>query len=77
MSNHNEKGDAREFYHNAGLVEALPEGSQLLVTANDKAKFLVTKGVRPRMTRALAERRSVAGGKGKFDGVGFLKSLKR
>jgi hypothetical protein len=32
---------------------------------------------RPRMTRELAEARTVAGGKGKFDGVAFLRSLKR
>jgi hypothetical protein len=29
------------------------------------------------MTRELAERRSVSGGKGKFDGVEFLKKLKK
>jgi hypothetical protein len=29
------------------------------------------------MTRELAEARAVAGGKGKFDGVAFLRSLKR
>jgi hypothetical protein len=32
---------------------------------------------RPRMTREIADARAVAGGKGKFDGVAFLRSLKR
>jgi len=31
---------------------------------------------RPRMTRELAEARAVGGGKGKFDGVAFLRTLK-
>ena len=33
--------------------------------------------VRPRMTRELAEARAVGGGKGKFDGVAFLRTLKK
>ena len=32
---------------------------------------------RPRMTRELAEARAVDGGKGKFDGVAFLRTLKK
>jgi antitoxin (DNA-binding transcriptional repressor) of toxin-antitoxin stability system len=67
----------REFYHNAGLVDGLPEGKQLVVTSNGKPKFIVTKGARPRMTRALAEKLAVSGGKGGFDGAAFLKSLKK
>jgi hypothetical protein len=34
----------REFYHNAGIVDGLAEGKQLVVTANGKPKFLVSKG---------------------------------
>lgn len=71
------KVTAREFYHNAGLVESLPAGSQLLVTANNKAKFLVTKGARPRMTSELARQRAISGGKGKFNGAKFLQGLKK
>ena len=32
---------------------------------------------RPRMTRELAEARAVGGGKGKFDGVAFLRTLRK
>jgi len=32
---------------------------------------------RPRMTRAIAEARAVGGGKGEFDGVTFLRTLKK
>jgi len=68
----------REFYHNAGLVDGLTEGKQLLVTANGKPKFVVSKARRPRMTRALAEQRAVGNPKGrKFDGTAFLGSLKK
>jgi len=67
----------REFYHNAGLVDGLPEGKQLVVTSNGKPKFIVTKGARPRMTRELAAKLAVSGGKGEFDGTAFLKSLKK
>jgi antitoxin (DNA-binding transcriptional repressor) of toxin-antitoxin stability system len=68
----------REFYHNAGLVDGLPEGQPLVVTARGKPKFVVTKGARPRMTRELAESRSIGNAKAaKFDGVIFLKSLKK
>jgi hypothetical protein len=68
----------REFYHNASLVDGLAEGKQLVVTANGKPKFVVSKSSRPRMTRQLAERRSVGDPKGpKFDGTAFLASLKK
>ena len=68
----------REFYHNANLVDGLPEGKQLLVTAKGKPKFVVTKAARPRMTSALAEKRSVGAPGGKtYDGVAFLRSLKK
>ena len=32
---------------------------------------------RPQMTREIAEARAVGGGKGKFDGVAFLRTLKK
>lgn len=68
----------REFYHNAGLVDGLPDGRQLIVTAKGIPKFLVTKGTRPRMTRALAEERAAGDpGDALFDGTAFLKSLKK
>jgi antitoxin (DNA-binding transcriptional repressor) of toxin-antitoxin stability system len=68
----------REFYHNAGLVDGLPDGRALVVTANGKPKFVVTKGPRPRMTRTLAEQRAVGDSRGRaFDGTEFLRSLKK
>ena len=68
----------REFYHNAGLVDGLPEGQQLVVTANGKPKFVVSKSRRPKMTRKLAEARAVGCvGAAKFDGTAFLGSLKK
>jgi len=68
----------REFYHNAGLVDGLAEGKQLLVTANGKPKFVVSKSSRPRMTRELGEKRAVGDAKGKrFNGAAFLASLKK
>jgi hypothetical protein len=68
----------REFYHNAGIVDGLAEGNQLVVTANGKPKFLVSKGARPKMTRKLAEERAIGGPKGsRFDGTAFLASLKK
>jgi len=68
----------RQFYHNAGLVDGLPEGKQLLVTAKGKPKFLVTKSARPKMTRQLAEARSVGDAQApEFDGAAFLASLKK
>lgn len=68
----------REFYHNARLVDGLPEGQQLVVTANGKAKFVVSKSRRPKMTRQLAETRAVGSVNArKFDGAAFLASLKK
>jgi antitoxin (DNA-binding transcriptional repressor) of toxin-antitoxin stability system len=68
----------REFYHNAGLVDGLAEGRQLIVTAKGKPKFVVSKGVVPKMTRKLAESRAVGSGKKtKFDGTAFLAGLKK
>lgn len=68
----------REFYHNAGLVDGLIEGRQLVVTANGKPKFVVSKWPRPRMTRKLAEARAVGDARArKFDGTAFLAGLKK
>jgi antitoxin (DNA-binding transcriptional repressor) of toxin-antitoxin stability system len=68
----------REFYHNAGLVDGLADGRQLVVTANGKPRFVVSKGATPRMTRKLAEERAVGDPNGlKFDGPAFLASLKK
>jgi hypothetical protein len=68
----------REFYHNAGLVDGLPEGQQLVVTANGRAKFVVSRSRRPRMTRKLAEARAVGNASAaKFDGTAFLATLKK
>lgn len=67
----------REFYHNAALVDGLPEGKQLIVTSNGEPKFIVTKGIRPRMTRELAEKRAFGSARKKFDGVAFLRSIKK
>lgn len=70
---------AREFYHSSKVVDDLPGGGQLVVTANGKPKFLVTRyGERPKMTRELAE--SLAfdwGTPPNFDSVAFLRSLKK
>jgi antitoxin (DNA-binding transcriptional repressor) of toxin-antitoxin stability system len=68
----------REFYHNASLVDGLLQGQQLVVTANGKPKFVVSKSRRPKMTRKLAEARAVGNvGAAKFDGTAFLGSLKK
>ena len=68
----------REFYHKAALVDGLTEGKQLVVTANGKPKFVVSKAAKPRMTRKLAEARAVGDSqKPKFDGTAFLASLKK
>jgi antitoxin (DNA-binding transcriptional repressor) of toxin-antitoxin stability system len=68
----------REFYHNAGLVDGLIEGKQLVVTSNGKPKFVVSKSARPRMTRKLAEARAVGDSKkSRFDGTAFLASIKK
>ena len=68
----------RELYRNAGRVDALVKDKQLIVTANGKPKFVVSKNARPQMTRKLAERRSVGDPKApRFDGTAFLGSLKK
>jgi antitoxin (DNA-binding transcriptional repressor) of toxin-antitoxin stability system len=68
----------REFYHNAGLVDGLAEGKQLVVTANGKPKFVVSKSSRPKMSRELAEKRAVGDSKTPtFNGTAFLGSLKK
>ncbi len=67
----------RQFYHNASLVDGLPEGKKLLVTSNGKTKFIVSKGNPPRMTRKLAEERAVGSKKRRFDGTAFIRSLKK
>jgi hypothetical protein len=67
----------RQFYHNAGLVDGLPEGKQLVVTSNGKTKFVVSKSSPLRMTRQVAEARAVGKARKKFDGTAFLRSLKR
>lgn len=69
---------AREFYHNAALVDGLAEGNQLVVTSNGKPKFVVSKSSRPKMTRELAERRAIGDSKApRFNGAAFLASLKK
>jgi hypothetical protein len=68
----------RGFYHNAGLVEGLADGSRLLVTAKGKPKFLVTRTPPPRMSAALAEKRAVGEAQSaKIDGAAFINSLKK
>ena len=68
----------REFYHNAGLVDGLAEGKQLVVTANGKPKFVVSKSSRPKMSRELAEKRAVGDANApRFNGTSFLVSLKK
>lgn len=68
----------REFYHNAGLVDGLAEGTELVVTAKGKPKFVVSKSARPKMSRALAEKRAVGDANGpSFNGTAFLASLKK
>lgn len=70
---------AREFYHSSKLVDELPEGGRLVVTANGKPKFLVSRyGERPKMTKELAESLSSDWGTPPdFDSVAFLRSLKK
>ena len=68
----------REFYRNAGLVDGLAEGKQLMVTANGKPKFVVSKSSRPRMSRDLAKKRAIGDAKSPtFNGTAFLASLKK
>jgi hypothetical protein len=59
-------------------VDGLAEGNQILVTANGKPKFVVSKSSRPKMPRELAENRAVGDpGAPTFDGTAFLASLKK
>lgn len=68
----------RESYPATTLVGALTAGRPLVVTAKGKTKSVVAKSGRPRMTVALAEKRAVGtGSEAEFDGVAFLRSLKR
>jgi len=69
---------AREFYHSSKVVDELTEGGQLVVTANGKPKFVVSRyGERPKMTRELAESLAIdCGTPPGFDSVAFLRSLK-
>jgi len=46
-------------------------------TATRKPNRKTVDKTRPRMTRELAEARAVVGGRGKFDGVAFLRTLKK
>jgi hypothetical protein len=72
------KVTAREFYHNAALVDGLPEGKQLVVTSKGEPKFVVTRSAPVRMTTILAEQRAVGDSRApKIDGVAFLRTLKK
>jgi antitoxin (DNA-binding transcriptional repressor) of toxin-antitoxin stability system len=67
-----------DFYQDAGLVDQLAEGEQLVVTADGKPKFVVSKSSRPKMTRRLAEERAVGdASEPKVDLTAFLASLKK
>ena len=78
MSNIMKSVSVREFYHNAGLVDGLADGRQLAVTSKGKTKFIVIKSSPPRMTKELAESRAVGDADApRFDGVSFLRSLKK
>jgi hypothetical protein len=69
---------AREFYHNAGLVDGLADGQQLVVAIKGKPKFVVSKSARPRMTKSLAQKRAIGTAQDpKYDGTAFLRSLKK
>jgi antitoxin (DNA-binding transcriptional repressor) of toxin-antitoxin stability system len=70
---------AREFYHSSKIVDDLPAGEQLVVTANGKPKFVVSPvESRPKMTRELAESLAIdAGTPQDFDTVAFLRCLKK
>jgi len=70
------KVSVREFYRNTGLVDRLPEGAAMAVTCKGKAKFIVTKSSRPKMTRELAQKRAIPSGTGKIDVNRFIRSLK-
>jgi hypothetical protein len=46
-------------------------------TSARKSNRKAAEKPRPRMTREIAEARAVVGGKGKFDGVAFLRTSKK
>ena len=46
-------------------------------TAARKTNRRAADKTRPRITREIAEARAVGGGKGRFDGVAFLRTLKK
>ena len=71
------KVTSREFYHNAALVDGLPEGKQIVVTSKGKPKFVVTRTAPPTMTSALAAKRAVGGTNPAFNGAEWLASLKK
>jgi hypothetical protein len=50
---------AREFYRNRDFVDRLSEREQLIITYRGKPKFVVTRSPKAKMTRELAEARSV------------------
>jgi len=80
MSNIMKSVTSREFYHNAKLVDSLLEGERLVVTSKGKPKFAVIKleNKRPRMTTKKARESAFGDPEApKFDGVAFLKSLKK
>jgi hypothetical protein len=56
----------------------LAKGKQLVVTANGKPKFLVSKSSQPKMSRKVAKKRAVGGSNSpRFNGTAFLASLKK
>lgn len=68
----------RLFYPNKGLMEGQIHGNQLVAIANVRPKSVISKSVRPRMSRELAERRSVGDKNAlRFNGTAFLASLKK
>ena len=68
----------KQFYADTSVMDKLSAGEHLAVKSRGKTEFIVIKGGRPRMTEEIAEQRSVGSAKGaKFDGVAFLKSLKK
>lgn len=68
----------KQFYADSSVMNKLSAGEHLAVKSRGKTEFIVIKGGQPRMTEAIAEQRAIGNAKGpKFDGVAFLKSLKK
>lgn len=68
----------KQFYADSSVLDKLAEGEHLAVKARGKTQFIVIKGGRPRMTAEIAAQRAVGDASApKFDGVAFLKSLKK